>query len=337
MFAALSGNEDRKEILQRLVANDRLSATLIFAGPNGIGKRQFALTLAKTVNCQQRRASIIDSCDECPACYRIDHQSHPDVRTLVPEGAANFIRVDPAREIAEEVRYRPFEGKRRFFIIDDADRMNEQAANALLKTLEEPPQTSTIILITSLPDALLPTIRSRAQVLTFAPLSLAEVRMFLEINHPRPQADLDLLARISEGRIGYARSIDLSEYRRERRELLEVLDLLAAGGKRHRLVKAAEYLGKQERAVFEKKVGFLLRLLRDMLLLASGLSRAEIVNVDEGERLELLANQAGSTRILGWVKSLTEIQSNLLININRQVAMDGFLQSSESAECGVGR
>ena len=328
MFAALAGNEDRKEILKRLVAKDRLGGTLIFAGANGIGKRQFALALAKTVNCQQRRQSVIDSCDQCPACYRIDHQSHADVRILVPEGAANFIKVDPAREIAEEVRYRPFEGKRRFFLIDDADRMNEQAANALLKTFEEPPQTSTIILITSRPDALLPTIRSRAQLLTFAPLSLAEVRKFLETNHPRPQADLDLLARISEGRIGYARSIDLSEYRRERRELLEVLDLMAGGGKRHRLVKAAEYLGRQEREVFEKKVDLLLRLLRDMLLLASGRSRGEIVNVDEGERLELLASQVGSTRILGWVKGLTEIQLNLVVNINRQVALDGFLQSS---------
>lgn len=328
MFAALAGNEDIKEILQRLVTKDRLSATLIFAGPDGIGKRQFALTLAKAVNCQQRRKGVIDSCDQCPACYRIDHQSHPDVRTLVPEGAANFIKVDAAREIVEEVRYRPFEGRRRFFLIDDAHRMQEPAANAMLKTLEEPPQTSTIILITARPDALLPTIRSRAQLLRFAPLSIAEVRKFLETNHPRPQADLDLLARISEGRIGYARSIDLSEYRRERRELLEVLDLLAGGGKRHRLVKAAEYLGKQEREVFEKKVDFLLRLLRDMLLLASGRSRAEIVNVDEGERLELLASQAGSMRILGWVKSLTEIQANLVVNINRQVAMDGFLQAS---------
>ncbi|MEP7271221.1 MAG: DNA polymerase III subunit delta' [Acidobacteriota bacterium] len=324
MFATLAGNNTNKEILRRLVKNDRLGATMIFAGPDGVGKRLFALTLAKAANCLNPPQGIVDSCDICPSCFRIDQGSHGDVVTVQADGP--YIKVGQARELAENIRYRPFEGRQRFFIIDEADRLREEAANALLKTFEEPPPTSTLILITARPDALLPTIRSRAQKIAFAPLSLTEMEAFIASNHPRPEGDQALLARLSEGRVGRALSIDLADYRRDRRELIELLELLASGENRYRLLKAGEYLGKHEREAFEKKLDLLARLLRDMVLLSSERSNNEIINFDEGERLARLSSRIGWERLVTLVDRLNQLRLSLMININRQIAMESLLQ-----------
>ena len=327
MFATLVGNERNKEILRRLLKNDRLAATLIFAGPDGVGKRQFALTLAKAANCARARDGVFDSCDECPACKRVDAGSHGDVRTIRPDGT--YIKVAQARELSAEIQFRPFEGRHRFFIIDEADKLREEAANALLKTLEEPPANSSVILITARPDSLLPTIRSRSQRLTFAPLSISEMETYLAANYRRPPEDTALLARVSEGRIGQAMAIDLSEYRRERRELIELLELLASGEDRYRLLKAAEYFGKQERDAFERKFDLLARLLRDLILLEAGRPVADIVNIDEAQRLTGLSSQTGGRRLMEWVEKFRDLRANLVININRQIAMEAVLLGME--------
>ena len=147
-FAKLIGNERNKQILQRLLTNGRVSATMIFAGPDGVGKRQFALTFAKAANCQRASDNsfalfAIDSCDECATCRRIDEATYGDVATIQLDG--QFIKIAQTRALAEEVYYRPREGRQKFFIIDEADRLRDEAANSLLKTLEEPPPTSTLI------------------------------------------------------------------------------------------------------------------------------------------------------------------------------------------------
>lgn len=327
-FTKLVGNERNKEILRRLLQSGRLSTTLIFVGPEGIGKRQFARTLAKAANCRSALASAngnagVDSCDECSVCRRIDERTYGDVIEVRPDGA--FIKIAQTRALAEEAQFRPREGRQRFFLIDEADRLREEAANSLLKTLEEPPDTSTIILITSRPDALLQTIRSRAQRLNFAPLSVAEMEKYLASNFQRPAPDTALLARVTGGSVGQAMAFDLSEYRRERRELLELLELLTAGNNRFRLLKAAEYFGKQERDVFERKLELLMSLVRDVFLLASGSADEAITNVDEADRLRRLADRVGLARVIVWAKKFDGLHANLRININRQVATEALL------------
>lgn len=324
-FAKLIGNERNKQILQRLLKNGRVSATLIFAGPDGIGKRQFALTLAKAANCQKAPAGSFatDSCDECPVCRRIDEGSYGDVTTLQPDG--QYIKVGQARGVAEEVYYRPREGRQRFFIIDEADRLRDEAANCLLKTLEEPPPTSTLILLTSRPNSLLQTIRSRAQRISFAPLPIADMEKFLAEKYPRPAADTALLARVSEGRIGQATAFDLSVYRQERRTLMELLELMAKGQDRFRLLKAAEYIGKKERDEFEKELDLLTFLLRDVFLLAGGGEQTQIVNVDVADRLQQLADKIGLSRVTAWSETVREVRKGLRVNINRQVATEAAL------------
>lgn len=326
-FARLIGNERNKQILQRLLGNGRVTATLIFAGPDGVGKRQFALTFAKAANCQKApdNSFATDSCDECPNCRRIDEGTYGDVTTIQPDG--QFIKIAQTRALAEEVYYRPREGRQRFFLIDEADRLREEAANSLLKTLEEPPPTSTLILLTSRPNSLLQTIRSRSQRLNFAPLTIAEMERFLTENYPRPAADTALLARVTEGRIGQATAFDLSDYRQQRRMLIELLELLATGKNRLRLLKAAEYIGKKEREEFEKDLNLLATLLRDLLLLAAGGNRQSITNTDVADRLEPLAAKAGLSRVMVWSEKFDEVRKRLRVNINRQIAMEAALLS----------
>src|SRR5215467_6057224 len=290
-FAKLIGNQRNKEILQRLLKNGRINSTLIFAGPDGVGKRQFALAFAKAVNCQRAPAGAyaMDGCEECSVCRRVDAGGYGDVTVIRPDG--QFIKIAQTREMAEEVYFRPREGRQRFFIVDEADRLREEAANSLLKTLEEPPSTSTIMLMTARPDALFLTIRSRAQRLNFAALSVAEMEKYLAENYPRPAPDTALLARITEGRIGQATAFDLSVYRQERRTLIELLELLASGDDRYRLLKAAEYLGKKEREDFEKEIALILSLLRDLFMLAGGRGAESVVNIDSVDRLTPLAHK----------------------------------------------
>jgi DNA polymerase-3 subunit delta' len=324
-FSTLIGNDRNKQILQRLLRRGDLGMTLIFAGAEGVGKRQFALTLAKAANCQKPPQTNDDSCDACPVCERIQTNSYSDVMTIQPDGA--YIKIAQTRALTDDVQVRPREGRQRFFLIDEADRLREEAANSLLKTLEEPPPTSTIILLTSRPDALLPTIRSRAQRMNFAPLSIAEMEAYLAKTTPRALPDTQLLARLTGGRIGQATTIDLSDYRRERREMLELLELLAAGNNKYRLLKAAEHYGKQERAAFERMLHLLLNVLRDVFLVAASGSEAKVVNTDVTDKLQSLTEKIGVVRLMDWIKKFDELRRNLNININRQVATEAALLS----------
>jgi DNA polymerase III subunit delta' len=325
-FAKLIGNERNKEILQRLLRRGHLGAALVFAGPGEIGKRQFALSMAKACNCQRSAVDggfAIDGCDQCAVCRRIDSGEYGDLTTIEPDG--QYIKIAQTRALSEEVYYRPREGRQRFFIIDEADRLREEAANSLLKTLEEPPPTSTIILITSRPNALLPTIRSRVQRLNFSPISPPEMERYLALNYPRPAADTALLARITQGRIGLATAFDLSVYRQERRVLIEMIELVMAGDNHFRLLKAAEYLGKKEREDFEKELDRLNWLLRDLFLLAAGRAHGAVVNIDIADRLEILASKIGLRRLMIWVDKFNRIRAGLRINLNRQIAMEAAL------------
>jgi DNA polymerase III subunit delta' len=324
-FSSLLGNDHNKHILQRLLQRGKLGLTLIFAGPEGVGKKQFALTLAKAANCQNLPKTKDDCCDACPVCQRIHNHTHGDIVTLQPDGA--YIKIAQTRDLTTDVQVRPREGRQRFFLIDEADRLREEAANSLLKTLEEPPSTSTIVLLTSRPDSLLPTIRSRAQILNFAPLSMIEMEKYLTENFQYSAPDSKLLARLTGGRIGQAATLDISEYRRERRELLELLDLLATGNNKYRIVKAAEHYGKQERETFERMLLLMLNLLRDIFLIAASGKTDNIVNIDVADRMNILADKIKLPHLIEWIKKFDELRFNLRININRQVATEAAFLS----------
>jgi DNA polymerase-3 subunit delta' len=176
-FADIAGHRRLIALLSRSIAHASLPPSLLFSGPAGVGKRGTAVAVAQAVNCLEPRSTDIlpiDACGKCASCLRIGRGVHGDVLIVEP-GDSGAIKIEQVRDIVDRSGYRPFEGRRRVVIVDEADAMASAAQNALLKTLEEPPSSSMFILVTSLPDLLLPTVRSRLIRLSFAEGGRVEV------------------------------------------------------------------------------------------------------------------------------------------------------------------
>jgi DNA polymerase-3 subunit delta' len=177
-FRDIVGHRRLIDLLTRSIHRGSLPPSLVFAGPSGIGKRLTAIAVAQALNCiklvgpergdeSSEAEPAFDACGACTACSKIARGVHPDV-LLVEPGDSGTIKIEQVRDVVDRAAYRPFEGRRRVVVIDDADAMVSAAQNALLKTLEEPPPSSVFILVTSRPDMLLPTVRSRCIRLSFA-------------------------------------------------------------------------------------------------------------------------------------------------------------------------
>ena len=186
-FHDIIGQDKAINILVRTMQRGRIASSYLFAGEPGIGKKCTAVTLAKALNCL---TSPGDACDECPSCRKIDSGIHPDFLLISPESGQ--IRVEEIRAIDEMLSLKAFEGRYKVVIVDDADTMNQYAANAFLKTLEEPPEESLIILVSSNPGRLPDTIRSRCSRINFTPLSSAACeKVLLNVLRQKPDASGD--------------------------------------------------------------------------------------------------------------------------------------------------
>jgi DNA polymerase-3 subunit delta' len=321
-FSNLVGNETISQMLRRAVSERRIGQGLIMAGPAGVGKYQFALALAQALNCSHLTDG--DACGTCSTCLRIAAGEHLDVRTYAPDG--QFIKIGQMRELSEEAQFRPYEGARRVLIIDEADRLREGAANSILKTLEEPPDTTLLILVTSKPYSLLVTIRSRCQLLSFARLSTPELESHLKASQKRPGEEIRLLARLSEGSVGRALEIDLGVYREQRDFMLKVLEASVLRHDTVHLMNSAEHLGRKlERDDFVAHIDSLMTVLSDLFHLRLGDHPESLVNADIADRLEPLAEVMTTNQIGGWVEQMETILQGLPRNISRQLATEAAL------------
>src|SRR6266446_5697765 len=219
-FDSFIGNRKVIERLRTKLREDRFPHGLIFSGPEGVGKHTCALMIAKALNCT--RAAAGSFCGECSSCRKIDSGTHPDVMTLSVEEEASQNKIAQVRQLLGMLDLQPFEGRNKVFIIDPADLLNDEAANALLKGLEEPPENSFFILITVNVHELLLTVRSRCQVYNFTPLTLDEIR--------QNGVTDELTVRWSRGSIGRARSMDVGHLKSEREMLLDFLETVIMAG-----------------------------------------------------------------------------------------------------------
>lgn len=302
------------------------------AGPRGVGKHSFAIALAQALNCEQ--VKLGEPCGHCMPCRKIARGEHADVRTILRESQdpavkretrSQFIKIEQTRALAEQAQFRPYEGRRRIFIIDDAEWMRHEAANSLLKPLEEPPDTSLLILITAKPFALLDTIRSRCLLLSFAPLSASEIEEHLRMIETSSD-EARLRARLSSGSIGRAIALDLAEYREMRNVLLDIVETLAFSRDSIRLMSAAEYLGRKlDKDAFESHLDTLLVLLEDLLRLKLSHDKDSLINVDIVERLERIGEALAVQQITTWSDKIAEVFKGLPRNVNRQLALESLL------------
>ena len=332
-FSTLIGNDRIKTLLRRALTDGRIGQSLLMAGPRGVGKHSFAIALAQALNCE--RVEFGEPCGDCVPCRKIARGEHADVRTILresqdplvkKESKSQFIKIEQTRSLSEQAQFRPYEGRRRVFIIDDAEWLMNQAANSLLKTLEEPPDTSLLILITSKPFSLLDTIRSRCLLLSFAPLGALEIETHLRTMNTMAEDEARLRARLACGSIGRAISLDVAECREMRKTLLEIIETVAFSRDSIRLLSAAEYLGRKlDKEAFEQHLDAMMVLLSDLFRLKVTQEKDSLINEDIVERLEPIAVALSVEQITDLTDRIEQVFLGLPRNVNRQLASEGML------------
>jgi DNA polymerase-3 subunit delta' len=341
----VTGHRSLLTLLSRAVERSSLPQSLIFSGPDGIGKRLAAIGLAQTINCLNRVSAKpgdahddlpVDACGVCAACRRIAQGNHPDV--IVMEIGTNL---NDIRGIIDSAGYRPFEGKHRVFILDDADRLSSEIQNALLKTLEEPRPSSSFVLVTSRPDLLLPTVRSRCPMLRFGRLPANEVERLLRDKHGLDEARAREAALAGDGSVSRA-LIEASDEGAATRDLVEQAlqvvqgarspaDKLRAAGmllepgetKSRPRGKGGKIISKAagERDLLGQRLGALNVALRDIAAVTSG-ANPNTLSSAPSQALTTLVKGFGADRLLAAFDAVGKAQQALDRNVSPKTVAD---------------
>ena len=300
-FARIVGHERLRGLLARAVAHRRLPPALLFSGSSGVGKKTLALAVGRALLCDRNDG---DACDACATCARAARGLHPDLLLVEPDGLS--IKIEQVRDAVREIAGRPFEGRARAVVFDEAHLLTEQAQNALLKSLEEPPATSHVFLVTASPQALLPTIRSRCQTLRFSPLPQSRLETHLRERIGLSADEARLRAALSGGSLGAALAFESEAWRDLRVELLEMLEGLDRRGALGRM-EGADRLAEMDDPVLALTA--LRSLLRDVAALRAG--SPALLNADVGARLEPLARGALGQRAGEMARAVGETRDAL--------------------------
>ena len=315
------------ELLARAVARGTLPPSLIFSGPEGVGKRTTAVGLAQALNCERvvSWAGGNSACGECASCRRIARAVHADVLTIEP-GETGSIKVDQVRDAVDRAAYRPFEGRRRVVIVDEADAVLPEAQNALLKTLEEPPPASVFVLITTRPDLLLPTVRSRCQRLRFGPLAVSEVANLLVRDHQVAADQAHAAAAAADGSVGRALAAlegddDVVDARDAAARLLQGA---AASADPRRRLDAARTLagGSSDRDELARRLRAVSSLLRDLGVLLSRADDRALANADLKPQLHALLRAFDGERTIRAFSAVDRALDVLQRNASPKIVAD---------------
>ncbi len=362
-FKDFLGNHDVVERFRRLAGEDRLAPAALLVGPEGVGKKTFALLAAQNLNCQSPEPD--GSCGRCLCCLKLSRRlqakvsdicklfdpyhndpdlaktlrsqfethfpaceycqaaaTFPDVRLIEPSGAQ--IKIDQMRAVSSDIQFGPFEGRRKVYIFDQAEKLNESAANSILKTLEEPPDYAWIVLVTAHSDALLPTIRSRCPVIRFAPVPAEDIEELLK-QRGLGSEKARTLARLSGGSVGSALSQDWEQLERERERGLYLLKQLGQLHVFHAVHKFWAELTAQEqrREGLTALVNLLLVLLRDVFLVKEG-QTFKIANTDIVPQLEEVAALYSFEKICELEAQLQTALLEIQRNVNPQILMESL-------------
>ena len=356
-FSDFHGNAETVQHLRKMLARRRFPHAVILSGARGSGKYTLALMLAQALNClaPTETDGLPDFCGHCANCRRIAQaadldarfaeavetreglresdkkdtrlfvQTHPDVLVIPPDPPQMMIKVDQVRRVIETIYYRPSEARERVYIFTDSAFMKE-AANSLLKVLEEPPEFATIFLLSENPGELLPTIRSRSMVFPLGVVPVEDVERHLAEHRPewKPQQRA-LVARLSEGALGRARSFDVDAYVTARADAMAILNSALLGGEHTQLFKITESYraGAEGREKTEQLLRTLYSLLRDLMFLSSGAPEL-VQNTDIQSQLARLVDAADFEWIAAASDRLGEVERGMRRNLLRSLSLDSF-------------
>ena len=335
MFENFHGNAGVARTLFELAGRERIPQTILLDGPEGVGKatlvRRFASAVlgeagkierddlsleANLETVAEREKWPADKRNEDPLLF----STHPDFLTFPPDGPLRQITIEQMRLLKERAQYKPLHGMRRVFLIDHIDRANDQAANSLLKTLEEPPGHLILLLTAENPYDLLPTIRSRAVPFHLAPLSNAEMQAFVAA---RGLSDTERRIALAAGSPGLAVAMDLEVYDQRRAAMLKLLAVAAGSAPFAEWAKIAEAMAPRKLEKLDALLAILYVLLEDLLHLAQG--AGEIRNADIRRDLEALASRVSFAWIREAVRQADELSALVRRNIQKSIALDALV------------
>ena len=317
-LSEIVGHEKQLETLRQSLLNGRLHHAYLFIGPDGIGKRTLALALAQAIHCGELEG---DLCGKCGACRAIQTGNHADVRVLEPLSNKKDISIQQVRELEKMLSFRSFSGRRKMAIIDSATLMNWPAQNALLKTLEEPPQGCILILIASNAGGLLPTVRSRVFALSFAPLPRQLMVSFLISRRGKTREQAESLAALMMGSLG---AVSKFEKMNEKwLEWMKTLLSLRAGDYRAALNAAEALAGTREDA--QNFLDWAGLWYRDLLSFRIAHAPDKILNVDMLQQIEEHSARIEEDDLFSLIFKTGEASQLIQRNVNRRMVLEDLL------------
>ena len=315
-FKDIIGQQRAIEALKRVINQENIPHAFLFSGLPGIGKKTVALNFAKAINCLKRVEN--DCCEKCSACIKANTSNHPDL--LVIETTEQFIGIDVIRSVEEELNFPPLEGQKRIIIIDDAQKMTEEASNALLKTLEEPPPGNMIILISPEPGMLLPTVVSRVCHLRFQPLTDDVVADILLSKQFLDKDSAKVVARVSSGSVDKALSYLESQFI-ERRQLLKKRILEVVSCDINRLFEVAKEWSSETEFLLGD-IELLKMWWRDLIVYNLSNSDELVIDVETTEELGKILGRSSYSGLMNSYRLLDTIYRDIIKRINRQMAIE---------------
>lgn len=322
-FKDILGHEWPVKLLKRSIQQDKVVHSYLFLGNEGIGKKWVALQFAKALNCLEAEVEKGDCCDRCISCKKIDHHLHPDVSLIEPEGQT--LKVDQVRQIQRDFAYRPYEGRRRVIILAAADRMAPHMSNTLLKTLEEPPLHTMIILVANNPRLMLPTILSRCQLIRFNPLPIASVSHWLMKEKGVNEMEAHLLASLSEGSPGKALEIQEEISQIPREELLKDWVGLKSLPFERKEGWVESLPSQRENLILVLEVAK--TLLRDIVVMKTSKNGSKLIHADLSKEIEAMASGLSLPSLLKRMDLLHQTILAIKANANTRLALETVMLS----------
>lgn len=315
-FASIIGHQQQIKILKAAVEHQRVAHAYLFAGPDGIGKKLVAQAFARAFLCE-----AANGCGVCAACTKIAAGSHPDFYTLEPDGSA--IKIDQIRTLQPQLALRSFAGRGKVCLIDSAELMTHEAANALLKTLEEPTAATLIILISGRPESLLATIRSRCQQVRFNRLPRRDLAQHLEQVLGISAADATVLAAVADGSFDKALGQHQDLYLKKRAGLIQSLSALSPTSS-IQTFELAQHL-KTEKDLIDEILNLFDIFFRDLLIYQHGQTEDQLINQDLLPLIHKQSCRLSTPQLFTKLDAVAQARHYLSRNVNLHLTLDHML------------
>ena len=328
-FDRILGQTQPKQTLKNALQSNSLAHSYLFYGQESIGKKHTAIELAKTLNCSESGEG--EACDKCLSCRKIKKRTHPDFFFIEPvksnpTSREATIKIEPIRELQRKLAFHPYEGKVKVAVINDAELMNPQAANSFLKTLEEPPSATVLILVSSNPFKLLPTLISRCQAIKFKPLTPENIKKILKETMTEEiieEDDLNFRTLRSRGSVKKAMKEDMADIANIRQEIVGLLETVSFDRMDIVFTHAKSWARQSDQ--WEMILNEIMELVRDLAFFRSGCSESEIHNRDIANRLKPLALKRSLKSWLEIFNTAHTTQLALSGNANAQLFFENML------------